>query len=82
VHAVKIDRAFVSGLVSGGRDATIVASVLSLGRDLDLSVVAEGIETVEERDALLDLGCVYGQGFLFSRPQPPEAIDLELLATP
>lgn len=70
VHSLKIDRVFVDGLGASARDTAIVSSMLSLGRDLDLAVVAEGIETGAQRDRLLELGCELGQGFHFGRPEP------------
>lgn len=71
---IKIDRSFVDPL---GRDASqrssaIVAAILALARSLGLEVVAEGIETEAQRLALAGMGCVYGQGFLFERPQLAE----------
>ena len=73
ISGLKIDRSFVSAT---GSDALasepIVRMLLDLARSLDLSVVAEGIETPEQADRLLELGCVYGQGYVFSRPIIPE----------
>jgi diguanylate cyclase (GGDEF)-like protein/PAS domain S-box-containing protein len=72
VEVVKIDKSFVSGL---GRDAdatTLVRGVLSLTRALGLTAVAEGIEDEIQLDALRRLGCSLGQGYLWSRPVPPE----------
>jgi diguanylate cyclase (GGDEF)-like protein len=71
--AVKIDRVFVEALRPGNgatASAAVADAVLTLGRALGLDVVAEGIETAAQRDALLELGCELGQGFLFSRPMP------------
>ncbi|MDZ7675315.1 MAG: EAL domain-containing protein [Acidimicrobiales bacterium] len=70
VHALKIDRSFVAGVGRNLNDTAIVRSVLSLGGDLDLFVIAEGIETVAQQKALQKLGCTIGQGFLFARPSP------------
>jgi PAS domain S-box-containing protein len=72
VHALKIDRVFVNGLGKDSPDNAIVSSIISLGRELELSVVAEGIETAEQLAHLRQLGCELGQGFLFGRPQAPE----------
>ena len=69
VQEIKIDRSFVSGLGTNERDSAIVAAVLGLGTRLGLDVVAEGIETPEQARRLQDLGCRYGQGYLYSRPQ-------------
>ena len=73
IDVLKIDRAFVKELnardtVSAQRAAAIVRSILSLARELGLEVVAEGIETAEQREKLTSLGCRQGQGFLFSKP--------------
>ena len=69
LYALKIDRSFVSALRSGdgGGSAAVVHAVLALARTLGMEVIAEGIETAEQRDYLLQIGCEQGQGFLFSR---------------
>jgi EAL domain-containing protein (putative c-di-GMP-specific phosphodiesterase class I) len=71
VHALKIDRVFVDGLGKSSPDAAIVSSIISLAGELELSVVAEGVETTEQRAHLRGLGCTLGQGYLFGPPQPP-----------
>jgi diguanylate cyclase len=70
VGTVKIDRSFVAGLDSDRRDAAIVESVAALADALGLKVTAEGIETDEQHRRARELGCDFGQGFLFARPQP------------
>ena len=65
---LKVDRSFVNALGKGGRNEDIVGAIVSLAKSLDMDVVAEGVETVEQRDILRALGCRYGQGYLFSRP--------------
>jgi diguanylate cyclase (GGDEF)-like protein/PAS domain S-box-containing protein len=72
ISGLKIDKSFVSGVGEGLASEPIVRMVLDLGRSLDLTVVAEGIETPEQADRLLALGCSYAQGYLFSRPIIPE----------
>ncbi|AVP56564.1 bifunctional diguanylate cyclase/phosphodiesterase [Pulveribacter suum] len=69
---IKIDRSFTHDLdrVGQPRSAAIIQAVLGLGRALDLDVVAEGVETEAQRQVLLAMGCVYGQGFYFGRPSP------------
>ena len=74
VHAVKIDRSFVAGLGGGSRDTAIVEAVTALAGTLDLDVIAEGVETQEQRDILWTLGCRRAQGFHFARPQSAEDI--------
>jgi EAL domain-containing protein (putative c-di-GMP-specific phosphodiesterase class I) len=76
LHTLKIDRSFVTDLVPGGGGGgeAVVRAILALSRSLGLEVVAEGIETKIQRDALLALGCAYGQGYLFARPKPLDEI--------
>ncbi|MGA8211496.1 MAG: EAL domain-containing protein [Nocardioidaceae bacterium] len=72
VSTLKIDRSFVNGVDVSDDDRALVNAVLRLGETLDLDLVAEGIETPAQRDALVALGCERGQGFLFSRGLPAE----------
>jgi diguanylate cyclase (GGDEF)-like protein len=65
---IKIDRSFVAGLTTSASDRAVVAAVIELARTLGVATVAEGIETVEQFEALRLLGCTLGQGYLFSRP--------------
>jgi diguanylate cyclase (GGDEF)-like protein/PAS domain S-box-containing protein len=79
VDTIKIDKSFVDGLNNNSEDTAIVDAVLRLAAGLNLSAVAEGVETSEQVEALLGLGCTLSQGFHFARPQPPE--ELERLLT-
>ena len=72
---IKIDRTFVAGLGVSDRDEAIVTAILKLAESIDLNVVAEGVETEDQRSRLEDMGCDFLQGFLFSRPQPPSYFD-------
>jgi EAL domain-containing protein (putative c-di-GMP-specific phosphodiesterase class I) len=72
INSLKIDRSFVSGTGAGIASEPIVRMLLDLARSLDLTVVAEGIETLEQADRLCDLGATTGQGYIFSRPIIPE----------
>ncbi|MBA2381298.1 MAG: EAL domain-containing protein [Chloroflexi bacterium] len=68
VHALKIDRSFVTDLPGDNQAAAIVRNILALGQDLGMQVTAEGVETEDQRGALIDLGCELAQGYLFGRP--------------
>jgi diguanylate cyclase (GGDEF)-like protein/PAS domain S-box-containing protein len=74
VDTVKIDRSFVAGLgesTTGREDSAIVGATIRMAQALGLAVVAEGVETPQQYDELRGLGCDYGQGWLFGRPEPP-----------
>jgi EAL domain-containing protein (putative c-di-GMP-specific phosphodiesterase class I) len=76
VDELKVDRSFVDGLCTDPEDAAIVAAVIKLAHTLDLSVVAEGVETAEQARSLQDLSCDTAQGFYFGRAVPIEDLDL------
>ncbi len=65
---LKIDRAFVRDLVADGEDAAIVSAIIALGRTLNLSVIAEGVETESQQRLLTELGCTSLQGYHLGRP--------------
>ncbi|MCU1380003.1 MAG: diguanylate cyclase [Acidimicrobiales bacterium] len=70
IHQIKIDRSFVSQMLLGGDDAVIVRSIVDLGHNLGLAVVAEGVEDELTMAALASLGCDQAQGYLLCRPVP------------
>ena len=74
VDVLKIDRSFVAAIQDDFGDAPLVAAVVALGHALGLTLVAEGIEDVHQRERLAELGCDEGQGYLFGRPMPPELV--------
>ena len=74
VHALKIDRLFVNGLGTQSSDLAIVKSIVALGAELGLEIIAEGIETSEQRALLIQLGCENGQGYFFSGPSPSDEL--------
>ena len=74
VDNLKIDRSFVSQIQSDKRKYQVVDMIVSLSKQLQLSIIAEGIETTEQLQWLQNVGCEYGQGYLFSKPLP--AVDV------
>jgi len=74
VDNLKIDRSFVSQIQSDQRKYQVVDMIVSLSKQLQLSIIAEGIETTEQLQWLQNVGCEYGQGYLFSKPLP--AVDV------
>jgi diguanylate cyclase (GGDEF)-like protein/PAS domain S-box-containing protein len=78
VDTLKVDKSFVDGLGKDPESTAIVAAVISMAQSLGMKVTAEGIETIDQMKHLQRLGCDQGQGYLFSKPLPPEAAE-ELL---
>lgn len=79
IDFVKIDRTFTDGLGTDDNDTAIVKATIALAHSLGLRVVAEGVETTAQRDLLRELGCDFGQGYLFARPL--DAMAFEALLT-
>jgi predicted signal transduction protein with EAL and GGDEF domain/FixJ family two-component response regulator len=75
ISELKVDRSFVRDLGVTPQSAAVVTAIIALARSLGLRVIAEGVETLRQMEVLHRLGCVVMQGFLFSRPVPPD--DLE-----
>jgi len=78
VSTLKIDQSSVSHVDSSTDDTTILGAVVTMASALDLGVIAEGIERVEQRDRLLELGCGSGRGYLFGRAAPAEDVGARL----
>ncbi|MDI5892338.1 putative bifunctional diguanylate cyclase/phosphodiesterase [Halomonas rhizosphaerae] len=74
IDKIKIDRTFVKHVTESDKDAAICQGVITLARELDLRVVAEGIETHDQHDYLRHHGCEVFQGYLFARPMPLDAL--------
>lgn len=72
VNRLKIDRSFVSDMMSNGKSVAIISTLIELARRIDLSILAEGIETEEQRSVLEAFGCNEGQGYLFGKPMPAD----------
>jgi len=76
VSTLKIDRSFIGRMNPDGENSEVVKTINTLANNLGMSVVAEGIETEDQRMQLKAMGCGYGQGYLFSRPMMAEAAGL------
>jgi EAL domain-containing protein (putative c-di-GMP-specific phosphodiesterase class I) len=76
VHTLKIDRSFLNNLESKAscKYRAIIKAVIDLGHNLDMDIVAEGIEKTEQHQLLKQLGCEYGQGYFYSKPMPAEGV--------
>ena len=74
LDTLKIDRSFVQDLCMGASDAAIVKAVIALSKSLELTTIAEGVETTAQKDILTGLGCDIIQGYLISRPVPASQI--------
>ncbi|MCH1919610.1 EAL domain-containing protein [Shewanella sp. A3A] len=71
---LKIDRSFVSNALKESKDQQLVAAIIDIGHSMNKSVIAEGIETIEQQLLLQSLGCDEGQGYLYSRPRPAKQL--------
>ena len=76
--SLKIDRSFVMEADKHAENRQILQTIMSLANNLNLKTVAEGIETEEQLQLLLDLKCDFGQGYLFSKPMPKDEVENHL----
>jgi len=72
IDILKIDRSFIQDIHNNSKSLNVVRAIVSLAKTFDLSIVAEGIESVNEASSITGLGCDAGQGYLFSKPMPVE----------
>lgn len=70
IDTIKVDRSFIADFLDHPRKAVVLEAMIRLSHDLGLGLIAEGIETREQHEGLLAMGCDQGQGFLFGRPEP------------
>jgi EAL domain-containing protein (putative c-di-GMP-specific phosphodiesterase class I) len=75
IDYLKIDQSFVRNMANSHGDQAIAEAIIVMAHKLGIKVVAEGVETVEQRDMLLAAGCDFGQGYLFAKPMPADQFD-------
>jgi diguanylate cyclase (GGDEF)-like protein/PAS domain S-box-containing protein len=75
IDYLKIDQSFIRNLTEESDDMILSEAIIVMAHKLGLKVIAEGIETTQQRDLLLAAGCDYGQGYFFSKPLPPKELD-------
>ncbi|HEX2603309.1 MAG TPA: EAL domain-containing protein [Oxalicibacterium sp.] len=79
VDRLKIDRSFVTEITDSSRGSSIAEMIIQLGRNMELDIIAEGVEDERQATILTDLGCPLGQGYLFAKPMPADALHHWLL---
>ncbi|HEY9836115.1 MAG TPA: EAL domain-containing protein, partial [Vampirovibrionales bacterium] len=79
---LKVDRSFVTRMVEGNQNSAIVKTIIALAHNLNMDVIAEGVETPEQLAQLRSLGCECGQGYFFAKPLPAAQIEALLKSDP
>ena len=75
IDYLKIDQAFVRNMAPGSKDLSLCEAIVVMAHKLGLQVIAEGVETEQQRDLLHAAGCDYAQGYFFSRPVSAEVLE-------
>ncbi|WP_162060971.1 GGDEF domain-containing phosphodiesterase [Undibacterium sp. KW1] len=78
IDYLKIDQSFVRNLATDASDIVLSEAIIMMAHKLDLKVIAEGVETQQQHDLLKQAGCDFAQGYLFSKPLPPEEFEILL----
>jgi len=81
IHKIKIDQSFVQDIPGNMDDEAIVSAVILIAKSLNLDVIAEGVETTPQQEFLLHHGCIFSQGFLYTKPIPKEEFETYLKLT-
>lgn len=80
IYKLKIDKSFIKDIAASASDKAVVATIISMARHLNMQVIAEGIETKEQLEVIMDTSCEEVQGFYCSRPLPPHMLESSLFA--
>ncbi len=80
VNALKIDRSFIAKMSANSDNQEIIKTIIALAQNMKLEVIAEGVEQSHQLSAIMGMECGFGQGFLFSKPLPPEALENWILS--
>lgn len=78
LNTLKIDQSFIRSMITGTKERAVISATINLGHNLNLNVIAEGVETVEQYFLLKEWGCDEIQGFFLSKPVPPDEFELRL----
>ncbi len=78
LNQLKIDKSFINDLATDANDVAIVRTIINMAKNMNLDVIAEGVETEKQRAILLSNGCTHFQGYLFSKPVPIEVFEILL----
>jgi len=81
IDYIKIDQSFVRGMTTNAGDVALCEAMIVMAHKLDMMVIAEGVETIEQRELLAGISCDFGQGYLFSKPLPANEFEQLLLQT-
>jgi len=76
IYQLKIDQSFIHDIVTDSQDEVIIRTIVAMANNLDISVIAEGVETEAQKQLILANGCTYFQGYLFSPPVPIDEFEL------
>lgn len=81
IDIVKIDKSFITDMMLRPNASILVKTIIEMGKNLNFDLIAEGIETIEQRNSLIEKGCLYGQGYFYSRPVQRKEIEALLTKT-
>src|SRR5690606_16975502 len=75
IDFIKIDRSFINNMTASDEDFSLCEAIIAMAHKLGIKVIAEGVETAQQKSLLKEIGCDYAQGFLISAPLPPDEFE-------